>query len=292
MFNKFAARFPAMANNQNVSNISINLSEILVSLIIPILALYICLKIVEKILFTYIRKNTSKSRMSEAKFNTVTKLLDGAFKFTIFFVIIMEMLLSFGVDQTQILAITSTFTVALGFAAQGIIKDFINGIVLVVEDQFRLGDFVEINDFKGTVEKLSLRVTQLRDIDGSLHIIPNSRIGTVTTLSKEFVKAIVIINVSYSQNISVVIQKLEVEMAKAYNDMSDKMLGLPDVLGISSFNESGISIKIVCDTIIGEKYTTEYELRLRIKKMFDKEGFVMPFPQRDIHIINDSNNTM
>ncbi len=288
MFNRFAA----MADNQNVSTISTNLSEILISLIIPILAIYICLKIIEKILFNYIRKNTLKSRMSEAKFNTVTKLLDGAFKFTIFFVIIMEMLLAFGVDPTQILAITSTFTVALGFAAQGIIKDFINGIVLVIEDQFRLGDFVEINDFKGTVEKLTLRVTQLRDIDGSLHIIPNSRIGTVTTLSKDFVKAIVIINVEYSADISKVIQKLELEMAKSYADMSDKMLTVPEVLGISAFQESSIAIKIVCDTIVGEKYSTEYALRLRIKKMFDKEGFVIPFPQRDVHVINNTNNTM
>ncbi len=291
MFRRFAS-FSALSDMSNTSTISDNLSDILISLIVPVFALYIGLKIAEKLLFRYIRKNRHKSKMSEAKFNTVTKLLDGAFKFTMFFVIIMEMLIAFGVDATQILAITSTFTVALGFAAQGIIKDFINGIVLVVEDQYRLGDLVEINNFKGTVEKLTMRVTQLRDIDGSLHIIPNSRIGTVTTFSKDFVKAIVIVGVEYSADISKVIQKLETEMANAYADMSDKMLGVPEVLGISAFTDSSIDIKIVCNTKVGEKYTTEYALRLRIKKMFDKEGICIPFPQRDVHIVSNANNTM
>ncbi len=78
-------------------------------------------------------------------------------------------------------------------------------------------------------------------------------------------------------------------MQLAYEELSDKMLEPPKVLGISAFMDSSINIKIVCDTIVGERYSTEYALRLRIKEMFDREGIVMPFPQRDINIKTNIN---
>ncbi len=261
----------------------------LISLAIVVSAVFITLRTVEYLLlknFKLRNKHTSSDiKAKELKLNTVTKMLDGFIKFITFFLILVEVLLAFGVSSTQIIAVTSTLSVALGFAAQGLVKDLINGVVIVVEDQFKLGDFVLINnEFKGEVEKLTMRVTQLRDVDGSLHIIPNSSIITVTTLSKEFIKAIVTIGVAYESDIDFVIKKLEEEMELAYQDMSDKMLEPPSVLGISAFMDSAINIKIICDTVVGERNSTEYALRLRIKKMFDREGIVMPFPQRDITI--------
>ncbi len=261
----------------------------LIGLAIVVTAVFFILRTVEYLLlknFKLRNKHSSADiKAKELKLNTVTKMLDGFIKFVTFFFILVEILLAFGVDSAQIIAVTGTLSVALGFAAQGLVKDLINGVVIVTEDQYKLGDFVCINnEFRGEVEKLTMRVTQLRDVDGSLHIIPNSIILTVTTLSKEFIKAIVTIGVAYESDIDFVIKKLEDEMSLAYEEMSDKMLEPPTVLGISAFMDSAINIKIVCDTIVGERNNTEYALRLRIKKMFDREGIVMPYPQRDITI--------
>ncbi len=159
----------------------------LIALAIVVTAVILVLRTVEYLLLKNFELRNQRSNVDtkarELKLNTVTKMLDGFIKFVTFFFILIEVLLAFGMEQSQIIAITGTFSVALGFAAQGLVKDLINGVVIVVEDQYKLGDFVMINEFKGEVEKLTMRVTRLRDVDGSLHIIPNSKITTVTTLS-------------------------------------------------------------------------------------------------------------
>ncbi len=269
------------------------LAHELISLALVVAAVFITLRVVEYLLlkkFELTNKRTNvNTKASELKLNTITKMLDGFIKFVTFLFILVEVLIAFGVDTAQIVAITGTLSVALGFAAQNLVKDLINGVIIVTEDQYKLGDFVMINkEFQGEVEKLTMRVTQLRDVDGSLHIIPNSSIITVTTLSKEFVKAIITIGVSYDSDINFVIKKLEEEMLLAYNELSGQMMEVPRVLGISAFTDSAINIKIVCDTVVGERYSTEYALRLKIKELFDREGIVIPFPQRDINIKNPS----
>ncbi len=260
-----------------------------INLLFVVVALFIALRVTEYLVLRYIRKR-NKSEAHEAKLNTITRMLDGFFKFITFFFILIQVLIAFNVDKAQIITVLGTFSVALGFALQGIIKDLINGVIFVVEDQYKLGDFIEVNkEYKGTVEKLTMRVTQLRDADGALHIIPNSTIIEVTTFSKEFVKAIIIVSTEYGADTEWVIKKIEEEMKIAYDDLSEKMMATPEVLGISAFRDSSIDIKIICDTAVGEKFAVEYELRLRIKKMFDREGIVMPFPQRDVNLINTKN---
>ncbi len=263
----------------------------LISLALVVISVVIILRVVEYLLLKSFALNNKRLNMdtksAELKLNTVTKMLDGLIRFVTFFFVLIQVLIAFGVDKTQIVAITGTLSVALGFAAQNLVKDLINGVIIVTEDQYKLGDFVMINkEYQGEVEKLTMRVTQLRDVDGSLHIIPNSSIITVTTLSKEFIKAIITVGVAYDSDISFVIKKLEEEMQLAYNELSGQMMEVPRVLGISNFTDNAINIKIVCDTVVGERYSTEYALRLKIKELFDREGIVIPFPQRDIHIKN------
>lgn len=261
----------------------------IINLVIAVVAVFLILRVLETVLLKYVKRRGKDAKVSEAKLNTISKMLDGLFKAITFFFILVQVLIAFGVDKTQILAISGAFTVALGFAAQGIVKDLINGVIIVVEDQYKLGDFVEINGYQGEVEKLTMRVTQLRDVDGSMHIIPNSSVTEVTTLSKEYIKAIVVIGIEYGVDTAWVIKKLEEEMEKAYSEMSSKMLGVPKILGISAFQDSCIDIKIVCDAVVGERVGIEYALRLRIKEMFDREGIVIPFPQREVSIVSNDN---
>ncbi len=257
----------------------------IINLVMAIVAIYLVFRLIEGVILKYIRKKGNNTKIAEAKLNTIYKMLEGLFKFLTFLFIIIQVLIALGVSEAQIFAVVSTLSVAVGFAAQGIVKDLINGVIIIAEDQYKLGDFCEINGLRGEVEKLTMRVTQLRDVDGSLHIIPNSSITQVTTMSKDFVKAIIVVGIEYSANTAWVMDKLKELMAEVYKEMPDKLLQEPKVLGISAFQDSCIDIKIICETAIGEKYNVEYALRLKIKEMFDKEGIVIPFPQRDVNIV-------
>ncbi len=269
-----------------LSGIQSSTIEHILNLFIAVVIIFIALRLSEYVILKLIQKTSNNTKLAEAKLNTITRMLDGLFKFLTFLLIMIQILIAFGVDKTQILAITSAFSVAIGLAAQNVVKDLINGVMIVVEDQYKLGDFIQINGFKGEVEKLTMRVTQLRDVDGSLHIIPNSSIVEVTTMSKEYVKAIILIGVEYSTDTARVIKKLQELMDEAYKEMPEQMLSVPVVQGISAFKDSCIEIKIICDTAIGERVAVEYALRLKIKEMFDREGIVIPFPQRDVNIVS------
>ncbi len=260
--------------------------EHIINLVIAIAVIFIMLRLSEYLILKVIQKRSNNTKLAEAKLNTITRMLDGFVKVLTFALIMIQILIASGVDKAQIIAITSAFSVAIGLAAQNVVKDLINGVMIIVEDQYKLGDFIQINGLKGEVEKLTMRVTQLRDVDGSLHIIPNSSIIEVTTMSKEYVKAIIIIGIEYSADTGWVIGKLQEVMDQAYEEMPEQMLEVPRVLGISAFKESCIDIKIICDTAIGEKVNVEYALRLKIKEMFDREGIVIPFPQRDVNIVS------
>ncbi len=258
-----------------------------INLVIAIIAIFLMLRIVEYVILKYIQKRSNNTKAAEAKLNTITKMLDGFFKGLTFLFIMIQILIAFGVNNTQILAVISALSVAVGLAAQGVVKDLINGVIIVVEDQYKLGDFCQINGYKGEVERLTMRVTQLRDVDGALHIIPNSAITEVTTMSKEYVKAIITIGTEYGADTRLIIKKLQEVMDEAYKEMPEQMLQVPEVKGISAFKDSCIDIRIICDTAIGEKVNVEYALRLKIKEMFDREGFVIPFPQSDVTIVSN-----
>ncbi len=259
--------------------------EKIISLVITVVVIFVILRVLERLTLKTIQSKSKNTKAAEAKLNTITNMLDGFFKFLTALFIIVPILIAAGVDTAQIIALTSALSVALGFAAQGVVKDLINGVIIVVEDQYKLGDFCEINGYRGEVEKLTMRVTQLRDVDGCIHIIPNSCITEVTTMSKEYIKAIVVVGVEYSVDIDFVIGKLESLVEEFYAEMGDKLLNVPSVRGISAFSESSVDIKIICDSVVGERYTIEYALRLKIKQMFDREGIVIPFPRRDVNIV-------
>ncbi len=270
----------------DITGIQAETFQSIINLVVTVLVIFIILRFLENVILKGIRKKSKNTKIAEAKLTTITKMLDGFFKFLTALFIIVQVLIAAGVDTAQIIAVTSALSVALGFAAQGVVKDLINGIIIIIEDQYKLGDFCEINGYKGEVEKLTIRVTQLRDVDGCIHIIPNSCITEVTTMSKDYIKAIVVVGVEYGADIDWILSKLESLMEDVYNEMPDKLLAIPFVRGICEFNDSSVDIKIICDAAIGERVNVEYALRLRIKQMFDREGIVIPFPQRDVNFIN------
>ncbi|GFI61402.1 small-conductance mechanosensitive channel [Clostridiales bacterium] len=130
-----------------------------------------------------------------------------------------------------------------------------------------------------------MRTTRLRDADGTVYIIPNGTISTVTNKCKEFINAMVDVGVAYEEDIDKVISVLKDELAQSMGSI-DGLLETPEVLGIAGLEDSAVVIRIVAKCRVKTNFAVERELRLRIKRRFDKESISIPYPQRTIHLID------
>jgi small conductance mechanosensitive channel len=193
------------------------------------------------------------------------------------------MLTHFRIDPKPLLAGIGVVGLGLSLAAQNILRDFLNGLFIVIEDQFNVGDFVTIGSHSGSVESFSMRETRLRAADGKLVIIPNGNIAEVVNSTKDFAVAIVDVGVSYSANIGNVMEVLEECAAEVVRRMPGVVVEEPKVLGIMDFRESSIILRVMTKTFPGEQWGVERTTRLVIKEKFDKNGIEIPFRQLVIH---------
>lgn len=190
-----------------------------------------------------------------------------------------------GFEIGPLLAAAGIAGLAFGFGGQYLIRDLIAGLFIIMENQYRVGDVVCFDKTCGLVEDISLRMTTLRDLDGTVHHIPHGEIKTVSNLTKNFARVNLDIGVAYSSDLEKVISvinRVGEEMAKdpAWKEM---ILKPPQFLRVSEFADSAIIVKILGETQPIKQWDVAGELRKRIKIAFDKEGIEIPFPQRVIH---------
>lgn len=234
-----------------------------------------------------IYKGFSKFSM-ERNSDTVASLLSSLCKYAVYFIILCNILVMWGVNITSILALGGAVSVAVGLGAQDIVKDMMAGLFIITENQFGVGDIVELNGFSGTVEAIGIRTTRIRNSDGNVHIVPNGQISIVTNMSKGFNRAIVDISVAYSEDIDRVFAVLKDEFERLFNKkIIEGILDVPQVWGINELADSSVVIRIAADSEIGENWRIERELRKYILKRFEKEGIEIPFPQVVVHSKED-----
>lgn len=222
--------------------------------------------------------------LDQRKANTLNSISASLVKYIIYFIGLFTILTYLGIDSKSLLAIAGAGSVALGLGAQKVVQDMLDGFFILFEDHFGVGDVVMIQDKMGTVEALTLRTTKIRDANGAVHIIPNGEIGMMTNMSREFINAVVDVDVDYDEDTAKVIAILKDEMEKTKDIAA--LLSPPEVLGVAALNESAVTIRIVAQCQVKENYAVERELRLRVKARLDKERIAIPFPQRTIHIVN------
>ncbi len=220
-----------------------------------------------------------------AKAETLKSITTSVITVGIYFVGVLSILGQLGVSSTSLAAVSGSIAVAIGLGAQSVASDIIAGIFILVEEQFNVGDIVTINGCTGTVENVSIRTTRLRDADGTVYIIPNGTISTITNKCKDFINAIVDVGVAYEEDIDHVIEVLKDEMGKTPGDVNG-LMETPEVLGIAGLDDSAVTVRIIAKCRIKENYSVERELRLRIKRRFDAEGITIPYPQRTVRVIN------
>jgi small conductance mechanosensitive channel len=177
---------------------------------------------------------------------------------------------------------------AIAFAAQNLVRDYISGFFVILEDQYRIGDVVSISGVAGTVEEIALRRTVLRDVDGNVHSIPNGKVDVSTNMTKGFSRVNLNISVGYGENLKRVIDiinKVCQEMAKD-PQWKDDFIAAPTALRVDKLGDSGIDIKILGDTKPSRQWPVMGELRLRLKDTFDNEGIEIPWPHTKVYFGN------
>jgi small conductance mechanosensitive channel len=163
----------------------------------------------------------------------------------------------------------------------------ISGLFIIIENQYRAGDVVCFDSTCGLVENITLRMTTLRDLDGTVHHVPHGEVKKVSNFSKYYARVNLNIGVAYDSDLEQVIKvvnEVGLELSKD-PDWQDKIITPPQFLRVNEFADSAIEVKILGDTKPVEQWAVAGELRKRLKVAFDKEGIVIPFPQRDVHMI-------
>jgi small conductance mechanosensitive channel len=193
---------------------------------------------------------------------------------------ILETLQEFNVSVGPLIAGVGIMGAALGFGSQSIVKDVIGGFFLLVENQFGVGDIISIGDrHTGTVERMTLRVTMLRDLEGQAHYLPNGTISDVVVMSKEFAKAMVEVEVSQDEDVvrvMDVLRELGVELKAGLHTVVEPT----EVLGIISMTPHSCVIRTLTKCAPGQQWAVGREYRKRIAVRFKAEGFSRPMPQR------------
>lgn len=203
--------------------------------------------------------------------------------------IVVTILPEFGIDAAPLIAGLGLVGLAVGFGAQNLVKDIINGLFILVENQYGVGDVVTIAGISGLVEDMNLRRTVLRDLDGIVHFVPHSQVDTASNFTRGYSRVNLNVRVGYDADLDHAIEVINRvgETLSQDDEFASLIKSPPKVLRVDAFGESGIEIKIVGDTQPIEQWTVAGELRRRIKKAFDDEGISIPVPQRVVHTTAD-----
>jgi moderate conductance mechanosensitive channel len=191
-----------------------------------------------------------------------------------------------GVNLAPLVAGAGVVGLAVGFGAQDLVSDFLSGVFMLAEDQFGVGDIIDVGEAVGVVEGVSLRTTRIRDVEGTLWHVPNGEIRRVGNSSQQWARSLLDIGVAYDTDVDTAIDVIErVANAMAEEDgYREQFLDAPDVWGVQSLGADSVDIRLVIKTQPGKQWAISRELRRRIKAAFDATGIEIPFPQRTMWV--------
>lgn len=224
------------------------------------------------------------SQRTEQRANAIGSLLKSVTSVTIWAIAVLTILPLLGIDIAPLLASAGVIGVALGFGAQTLVKDYLSGIFMIVEDQFGVGDVIDVGDVVGTVEEVALRYTRLRDLSGVVWYVRNGEILRVGNRSQGWTLAIVDIPVGYNENIDRVreiVDLVGVDMDEdpAYDDM---LLSAPKFAGVESVSGEAVVVRIVAKAAPEKQVPLARAIRERVKTAFDRAGVTVPVMVRGI----------
>ena len=232
-----------------------------------------------------LRRAAAERGQPSARARTLVPLLEKFVLIVMTVIVGLMVLAELGVDIAPLLAGAGIIGIAFGFGAQSLVKDVITGLFILIEDQFSVGDVVNLGGKGGLVEDIALRTIRLRDYDGTLHIIPFSEVGTTSNLTKGFSYYVFEVGVAYREDVDEVIGALRTLGEEMQQDASfgPEILAPLDIAGVDKLGDSAVIIKCRFKTRPLQQWKVGREFNRRIKKRFDELGIEIPFPHQTIY---------
>ena len=233
-----------------------------------------------------IEATTDPERVKEI--TTISHVIKSTLDILISLVVVMTALTKLGIDIRPILTAAGVLGVAVGFGAKRFVEDVITGLIILIEGQVRVGDVVQIGEKTGTVEKIDLKMIVLRDIHGRVHYVRNGMIDIITNMTRDYSYFVLELGIAYKENIDHVMNVIKsiFENELITNPkMAEKILDSIEILGVDSFADSSVILKLRIKTKPMEQWTVGREFNRLIKNKFDDLGIEIPFPQTTMHVV-------
>ena len=265
------------------------LPAILILIVATIILLRLNRLIIRKLKKTIIGRLEGKEEIESAetakRVETLLNIVRGVIKIVIWTIFIIILLNKLGINIAPILAGAGIIGLAIGFGAQELVRDFISGFFMLLENQIRKGDVATINGTGGLVESIQMRTTILRDFSGTTHVFQNGKINTISNMTKTWSSAVFDIGVAYKEDTDYVAGIMKKVGADLQEDpeFKDKIIDPIEIFGVDKFADSAVIIKARLKTVPGQQWTIGRQYNGRLKKAFDEHGVEIPFPHSTVY---------
>ncbi|MGB3353019.1 MAG: mechanosensitive ion channel family protein [Mycobacterium sp.] len=227
----------------------------------------------------------SERRLQRAQ--TIGSVLKSTVSIVLLVWVILAILNVLGVNIAPFIASAGVIGLAIGFGAQNLVRDFVTGVFMLLEDQYGVGDFVDLGEATGEVQSVGLRITTVRDIDGTLWYVRNGEIARVGNMSQEYAVARIEVPVALTADVDRA-QQVAVEAAEAAiadSAVADKVLGRPEMLGVQELSADQLTLRMTLKTRPNAQWSVQRTLRREILRAYDDNGIDLPYPRGRVHAV-------
>ena len=268
----------------NVYKQIFKLMLVIITFILMCLLIKIGNKIIDKVMKRQAESNMRFS-MDKKKAITLNVVLKSILKYLVYFIGILAIMSMFfkGISVT----FAGISGAAVGFGAKDLISDLINGVFILFEDQFGVGDYITLGNYSGIVESIGIRTTVLKAFSGDIHSIPNGSITTVTNHSKNNMRVMIDIDIAYEESIDEATEIID-EICRDFSKVNDDIVDVPQVIGVQALKDSSVTLRVLGSSKSMKQWAVERALRKLIKITLDEKGIEIPYPKTQL--INKENS--
>jgi small-conductance mechanosensitive channel len=261
-----------------------------IKIILILLGMWVVIKVAKIVGRKIIKITEDNDPTTENERERRTKTLVQIFNIAVRTIVIVfgtiSILKELGFDIGPILAGAGIAGLAIGFGAQSLVRDIVSGFFMIMENQIRVGDVARIGDVAGLVEKITLRIVVLRDLDGVVHTIPNGEIKTISNMTYGWSRAKLDFGVAYKEDVDKVMEVL-MRLGNEFvqdDKFKDSIIEGPTMLGVDALDDSAVVIRMLFKTVPLKQWDVSREFNRRVKNEFDRLGIEIPFPHRTIYM--------
>lgn len=253
------------------------LLEDLFTVVLILVAAAIVARVIPSLVRRALAPRVERRFLDDTRLRSLQPLLESVLRYTVYFIALVMVLRAVGVDATAVLASAGVVGLAIGFGAQHLIRDVISGFFLLAEGLIQVGDVITLDAHTGTVERISIRATQMRKYNGELWTIPNGQISVFGNANRDYMRAIIEVPLSYRADLERAITVMNRVASEWVQESGAPVLAPPEVHSVVRFGDARLTLRLAIKLPPGGQATAEQELRRRLKLAFEREGVGGPF---------------